>query len=62
MTKLVIPILLGTAAGFASMWLQSAFISRRDTYVNSSFAIKIKKFNWFFGGFVMGFSVGAYFM
>jgi hypothetical protein len=56
-----ISILLGIVGGFVSMWLQSAFISRRDTYVNSKFAITVKKIGWWIVGFVLGCGAGVYF-
>jgi len=54
-------ILLGILGGFVSMGLQSAFISRRDTYVNSKFAITVKKIGWWIAGFVLGCGAGNYF-
>ncbi len=62
MTKVIVPILCGVVGGFISMWLQSAFISRRDQYVNSTFAIKLKKLGWWFVGFVLGCGFGNYFV
>jgi hypothetical protein len=52
-------ILFGLIGGTISLVLQAAFISRRDKYVNSSFAIFLKKVGWFVAGFVMGAGFGG---
>jgi hypothetical protein len=55
---LLFPIVCGLIGGFACMFFRSLFISRRDKYVNSGFALITRKAGWFFVGFAIGFSLG----
>jgi hypothetical protein len=52
--KVYIAIFIGRLAGFISMGVQSLFVSRRDQYHNSGFAIFLWKLSWWIGGFIMG--------
>ena len=57
--KIFISIIIGIIAGFVSMGVQSLFVSRRDQYRNSGFAIFLWKLGWWIGGFIMG--LGLYY-
>jgi hypothetical protein len=54
---IIIAIIIGIISGFVSMGIQSLFISRRDQYHNSGFAISLWKLSWWIGGFIMGLGI-----
>jgi len=51
--KVAILIIVGIMGGFLSSGIQSLFISRRDKWRNSKFAIFLWKLSWWVGGFII---------
>jgi hypothetical protein len=52
--EIAICVVVGVISGFISSGIQSLFISRRDEFRNSGFAITLWKISWWIGGFIVG--------
>ena len=59
--NILILIVVGIISGFISAFFQSLFVSRRDKWRNSKFAIFLWKVGWWIGGFVIFSGLTYYF-
>jgi len=59
--KIAILIFVGLVGGFLSSYIQGLFISRRDKWRYSKFAIFLWKLSWWVGGFIFFSGLTYYF-
>lgn len=59
--KTALVLLVGLVGAFLSFYAQSLFVSRRDKWRNSKFAIFLWKLSWWVGGFIFFSGLTYYF-